>query len=74
MAGSLQASHQKAQISMHCAIAQQLNMNADGIGQTVANAVGNLPVNETHFDENGVWERQRRVNSVVTYRKARHGF
>lgn len=74
MAGNLQASHQKAQMNMHYAIAQQLNMNADRIGQTVANAVSSLPVNETHFDEDGVWERQRRVNSVVTYRKARHGF
>lgn len=74
MAGSLQASQQKAQMNMHYAIAQQLNMNADRIGQTVANAVSGLPVNETHFDEDGVWERQRRLNSVVTYRKLRHGF
>lgn len=74
MAKNLQLSQQKAQMNMNYAIAQQLNLNADRIGQTVASAVSNLPVNETHFDEDGVWERQRRLNSVVTYRKVRHGF
>lgn len=74
MAKNLQLSQQKAQMSMSYAVAHQLNLNADRIGQTVANAVSSLPVNETHFDEDGVWERQRKVNSVVTYRKARHGF
>ncbi|AXE16215.1 hypothetical protein DR864_00010 [Runella rosea] len=36
MAKNLQLSQQKAQMNMNYAIAQQLNLNADRIGQTVA--------------------------------------
>ncbi|WP_428668121.1 tape measure protein [Runella sp.] len=74
MAKNLQVSQQKAQINMHYAIAQQLNMNIDRLGGKFNDAVDRLPKTDFFLDEDGFRKRIQKDNSIITYRNARRRF